>query len=81
MGSDGVGELIRHTVAKYQKGYVKAWNKSRGNNGIALHGEDWCDVRFGRVIIIPDGTATEEEDTWPVLSISLLFTYYIASNV
>ena len=44
------GRLNRMSTKDYH-----ALNKSRG---IALDGEDWCDVRL---IIIPDGTAKEEE--------------------
>ena len=36
-------------------------NKSCGTCGIALDGEDWCDVRHGRLIITPDGTGKEEK--------------------
>ena len=39
---------------------MKAWSESRGTHGIALNGEDWYDVRHGRLIITPDRTAKEE---------------------
>ena len=35
--------------------------QSIGTHWIALDGEDWCDVRHGRLIITPDGTVKEEE--------------------
>ena len=46
--------LGRHTVVGLpsQHEWLKAWNKYRG---IALDGEDWCDVRHGRLIVTPDG--------------------------
>ena len=50
-----------HTVATSQKGSLKTWIESRGTPGIALNGEDWYDVRHGRLIITPDGTAQDEE--------------------
>ena len=52
-------DLRCHTLVTSQNGYLKAWNKSRGTRGIVLDGEDWCDVRHGRLIITPDGTTKE----------------------
>ena len=54
-GSEELGDIRRHTVVTslcLQNGWLKAWNKYRG---IALDGEDWCDMRHGRLIITPDG--------------------------
>ena len=51
MGSEGLQDIGRHTVVTSQNGWLKAWNKYRG---IALDGEDWCDVRHGRLIVTPD---------------------------
>ena len=28
----------------------------------AIDGENWCEVLHGRLIVIPDGTAEDEED-------------------
>ena len=61
MGSEGVADLIRHTEITSQNGCLKTWSESRGKHGIALDGEYWYDVRHGRLIITPDGTAKEEE--------------------
>ena len=47
MGSEGVEDQRRHTALTSQNG--------------RLDGEDWYDVRHGRLIITPDGTAKEEE--------------------
>ena len=54
MRSEGMEDMIRHTVGLVtsQNGWLKARNKYRG---IALSGEDWCDVWHGRLIITPDG--------------------------
>ncbi len=51
MGSEGLEDIGRHTVIGLtsQNGWLKACR------GIALDGEDWCDVRHGRLIITPDG--------------------------
>ena len=51
----------RHTGVTSQNGCLKAWSDSRGKHGIAMDGEDWYDVRYGRLIITPDGTMKEEE--------------------
>ena len=51
----------RHTTATSRNGYMEAWSESRGTHGIALNGEDWCDVRDGRLTITPDGTVKEEQ--------------------
>ena len=40
---------------------MEVWKKSRGTRGTTLDGEDWCEVRHGRLIIALEGT-TEEED-------------------
>ena len=61
MGSEGVEDQRRHTAVPSHNGCMKAWSESRGKHGIALDGEDWCDVRHRRLIITPDGTAKEEE--------------------
>ena len=50
----------RRHAATSQNGCRKAWSESRGTHGIALNGEDWYDVRHGRLIITPDGTAKED---------------------
>ena len=47
--------VIQHAVTS-QNGCLKTWSESR----IALVGEDWYDVRYGRLIITPDGTSKEE---------------------
>ena len=60
MGNEGVEDQIRHTAVTSQHGCLKACSESRGKHGIALDGEDWYDVRHGRLIITPDGTAREE---------------------
>ena len=59
-GKDGVEDLRRHATVTSRNGCLKAWSESRGKHGIALDGEDWFDVRHGRLIITPDGTAKEE---------------------
>ena len=61
MGSESVEDQIRHTAVASQNGCLKAWSESRGTHGVALKGENWYDVRHGRLIIIPGGTAKEEE--------------------
>ena len=60
MGSEGVEDQRRHTVATSQNGCLKAWNGSRGTHGITLNVEHWYDVRQERLIITPDGTAREK---------------------
>ena len=50
-------DLRRHTVATSQNGWVKVSNKSRRTRGTALDGEEWYDVRHGRLSITPAGTA------------------------
>ena len=50
-----------HTVATSQNGWVEVWNKSFGTRGMALDGEDLCDMLHGRLIITPDGTTKEED--------------------
>ena len=44
-------DQIRHTAVTSQSGCLKSWSESRGKHGIALDGEDWHDVRHGRMII------------------------------
>ena len=39
MGSVGVEDIRRHTVATSQNGCLKAWHKSIGTRGITLDGE------------------------------------------
>ena len=53
MGSDGVEDLRRHTVATSQNGWVEVWKKSCG---IVLNGENVCEMLHRRLIIIPGGT-------------------------
>ena len=60
MGREGEEDQRRHTAVTSQNGCMKAWNESRGTHGIALDGEDWYDVRHGRLIITPDVTAKQE---------------------
>ena len=52
MGSEVLEDIGRHTVVTSQNGWLKAWNKY---GGIALDGEDWCNVRHGRLIVTPGG--------------------------
>ena len=59
MGSESMKDQRRHTTITSQNGCLKAWSESRGKHGIALDGEDWYDVRHGRLIITPDGSAKE----------------------
>ena len=47
MGSEGLEGIRRHPVVTSHNGWLKAWEN------IVLDGEDWCDVRHGRLIIIP----------------------------
>ena len=61
MGSERVEAQRRHTTVTSQNVCMKTWSKSRGTHGIALNGEDWYDVRHGRLIITPDVTAKERE--------------------
>ena len=61
MGSEGLEDIIRHTVATSRNGCLKARNKSRVTRGIALDGEYRCDVWHGRLIITPGETEKEEE--------------------
>ena len=56
MGSEGVEDKRLNTA---QNGCLKTWSESRGKHGIALDGEDWYDVRHGRLIITSDGTDKE----------------------
>ena len=30
----------------------------------ALDGGNWCEVLHGRLVVIPDGTAEDEEEDW-----------------
>ena len=60
MGSEDVEDQRRHTAVTSQNGRLKAQSESRGKHGIALDGDDWYDVRHGRVIITPDGTVKED---------------------
>ena len=60
MRSECVEDCRCHTVITSHNGCLKAWSESRGKHGIALDGEDWYHVRHGRLIITPDGTATEK---------------------
>ena len=60
MGNEGVEDQRRHTAVTSQHGRLKARSESRGKHGIALDGEDRYDVRHGRLIITPDGTAKED---------------------
>ena len=53
MGSDGVDDLRRSNNTKWI---------AESMEQITLDGEDWYDVRHGRLIITPDGVAKEEED-------------------
>ena len=48
-------------VVTSQNGWLKAWNRYCG---IALDGEDWCDVRHGRLITIPDGIGNKKNIHW-----------------
>ena len=57
MGSEDVEDQRRHTAVTSQNGRLKARSESRGTHGIALDGDDRCDVQHGRLIITPDGTA------------------------
>ena len=52
-------DQIHHTTATSRNGCLKTWSKSRVTHKIALNGEDWYDLRHGRLIITPDGTAKE----------------------
>ena len=61
MGSEGVEDQIRPTAKTSQNGRMKARSESQEKHRIALDGEDWYDVRHGRLIITPDGTAKEED--------------------
>ena len=61
MGSEGVEDQRRHTAVTSQNGRLKAWSESQEKHRIVLDGEDWCDARYRRLIITPDGTAKEEE--------------------
>ena len=63
MGSEDGEDQRRHTAVTSQTGCLKARSESRGKHGIALDGEDWYDVWHGLLIITPDGTAKEEEET------------------
>ena len=58
-------DQIRHTAVTSQNGRLKARSESQEKHRIALDGEDWYDVRHGRLIINPDGTAEEEEQWLP----------------
>ena len=57
MGIDDVEELRHHAVATSQNGWVEVGKKSRG---IALDGQNRCELLRWRLVIIPDGTAKEE---------------------
>ena len=65
MGNDGVEDLrlIRHHAeATSQNGSVK-WGKiiMRDSRDRAIDGRNWYELLHGRLIVIPDGTAEEEE--------------------
>ena len=62
MGSEGVEDQRRHTALTSHNGCLNAWSESRGTHGIALDGENRYDVRFGRLIITPGGTAKERKE-------------------
>ena len=57
MGSEGYEDIGHHTAVTSQDGWLKAWNKYCG---IALDGEDWCEVQHGRLTITPDGTGKKK---------------------
>ena len=71
MGSEDVEDQRRHTAVTSQNGCLKTWSESQGKHEIALDGEDWYDVRHGRLIISPDGTAEEEANTTKVYGLGL----------
>ena len=73
LGSESVEDQIRHTAPTSQNGCLKAWSGSRGAHGIALDWEDWYDMRHGRMIVTPDGTAREEEFAHSGLQFRFLF--------
>ena len=54
---------IHQTVATSRSGLAEVWKKSSGARMIALDGENWCKVLCGRLIVIPDGIAKDEEGT------------------
>ena len=54
---------IHQTVATSRNGLAEVWKKSRGTRMIALDGENWCKVLRGRLTVIPEGIATDEEGT------------------
>ena len=60
MGSESVEDQRHHTTATSRNGCLKTLRKSRGTHKIAMNGEDCYDVRHGRLIITPDGTAKED---------------------
>ena len=77
MGSERVEDQRRHRALKSQNGRLKARSESQEKHRIALDGEDWYDVRHGRLIITPDGTAEEEESVGLKLSLQDRLTNYI----
>ena len=40
---------------------VVSLEESRGTGGIALDGENWCELLHGRLIVTPDRTSKEEK--------------------
>ena len=50
MGSDGKEGLRHRILATSQIGWLGVWKKSRGTRGIALDGEDWCELLHGRLL-------------------------------
>ena len=65
MGNDGVEDLSlisHHAVATSQNAWVKMWkNFMRDSRDRAIDEEHWCEVLHGRLIVIPDGSAEEED--------------------
>ena len=52
-----------HQIATSRNGLAEVWKKSSATRMIALDGENWCKVLRGRLIVIPDGIAKDEEGT------------------
>ena len=55
-GKRQLGSPKTSYIGNITKWMVGVWKKSRLIRGIALDGEDWCDVLQGRLITTTDGT-------------------------
>ena len=77
-GKRRLADKSRHTVVTSlcsQNGWLKAWNKYCG---IAVDGEEWCDVRHGRLIVAPGGMVKNQNQNQSVHLFDPYTIYIIA---